>query len=214
MNTASVKGAHKDPGPLAKAMIDFGPLLIYLAAYWVAKSLLHLDIVHAAITATGVFMVATVGAIVSSKLLHGKVSAMLWFSSAMVLVLGGLTIFFKDPSFIQMKPTIYYLMVTAILVFGLYTDRPTLKLVFGQAYPGLTDAGWAKLTRNWAFFFAAMAIANEAVWRTTSFEFWQGYKLWGALPATILFAIANMPMLMKHGFNAEGPADVPLPPQG
>ena len=105
-------------------------------------------------------------------------------------------------------------MVAGILSFGLWTDRPTLKLVLGQAYPGLTDLGWTKLTRNWAIFFVAMAVANEAVWRSTSMEFWLGYKLWGAMPATILFALANVPMLMKHGLNAEKAEDAALPPQG
>lgn len=195
----------RDPGPLVKLAIDLGPLLIYLVAYWFTKQI---------ILSTGIFMAATAASIIASKLLHGKVSAMLWFSGAMVLVLGGLTIWLGDATFIKMKPTIYYLLVAAILSFGLYSGRPTLKLVLGQAYPGLTDTGWTKLTRNWAFFFVAMAIANEAVWRHSSMEFWLGYKLWGAMPATLIFALANIPMLMKHGLNAEKAEDVALPPQG
>ncbi|SDC28598.1 intracellular septation protein [Sphingomonas sp. YR710] len=196
----------KEPGPLVKLAIDLGPLLVYLLAYWFTKHV---------ILSTAAFMGATALAILASKLLHGRISAMLWFSGVMVLVLGGLTVWFHDPRFIQMKPTIYYLMVSAILAFGMITDRPMLKMVLGQAYPGLSDIGWAKLTRNWALFFVAMAIANEAVWRSTSMDFWLGYKLWGAMPATLLFAIANIPMLMKHGLSAEkAEADPPLPPQG
>jgi intracellular septation protein len=191
---------------MAKLATDLGPLLVYLAAYWFTKNV---------ILSTGIFMAATAAAIIASKLMHGKISAMLWFSGAMVLVLGGLTVWFHDPRFIQMKPTIYYLMVSAILAFGLITDRQMLKMVLGQAYPGLTDRGWSKLTRNWALFFVAMAIANEAVWRSTNMDFWLGYKLWGAMPATILFAIANIPMLMKHGLTTEtAEKDPPLPPQG
>jgi intracellular septation protein len=196
----------KEPGPLVKLAIDLGPLLVYLLAYWFTKHV---------ILSTAVFMGATALAILASKLLHGRISAMLLFSGVMVLVLGGLTVWFHDPRFIQMKPTIYYLMVSAILAFGMITDRPMLKMVLGQAYPGLSDTGWAKLTRNWALFFVAMAIANEAVWRSTSMDFWLGYKLWGAMPATLLFAVANIPMLMKHGLSAEkAEADPPLPPQG
>jgi len=203
---SSTPAATAGPSPMAKLATDLGPLLVYLAAYWFTKNV---------ILSTGIFMAATAAAIIASKLMHGKISAMLWFSGAMVLVLGGLTVWFHDPRFIQMKPTIYYLMVSAILAFGLITDRQMLKMVLGQAYPGLTDRGWSKLTRNWALFFVAMAIANEAVWRSTNMDFWLGYKLWGAMPATILFAIANIPMLMKHGLTTEtAEKDPPLPPQG
>ncbi len=204
MSATSLK-TGREPGPLVKLAIDLGPLLVYLATYWFTKNV---------ILSTGVFMGATAAAILASKLLHGKVSAMLWFSGVMVLVLGGLTVWLHDPRFIQMKPTIYYLMVAAILAFGLITNRPMLQMVLGQAYPGLSAVGWNKLTRNWAIFFLAMAVANEAVWRSTSMDFWLGYKLWGAMPATLLFAVANIPMLMKHGLNAEKAEDAALPPQG
>jgi intracellular septation protein len=130
----------------------------------------------------------------------------------MVLVLGGLTLIFQKPWFIQMKPTLYYLVVSAILFFGLWTGKPTLKLALGTAYPGLDERGWALLSRNWAIFFVGMAVANEIVWRNASFDFWLGYKLWGAIPATMLFALANVPMLLKHGLGetpAEAVADGP-----
>jgi intracellular septation protein len=94
-------------------------------------------------------------------------------------------------------------MVSAILIFGLATGRPTLQVVLDSAFPGLSERGWSLLSRNWAIFFIAMAIANEAVWRTTSTSFWIGFKLWGAMPATFIFALANMPMLMRHGMNPE-----------
>ncbi|WP_347270788.1 septation protein A [Rhizorhabdus histidinilytica] len=195
----------REPAAGLKLAIDLGPLLVYLVAYWATKNI---------VLSTGIFMAATLAAIVGSWITVRRVSAMLLFSGAMVLVFGGLTVWLHDATFIKMKPTVYYLMVAAILGFGLFTDRPTLKLVLGQAYPGLSDLGWTKLTRNWALFFVAMAIANEAVWRMTSMEFWLGYKLWGAMPATILFALANVPMLMKHGLTTEKAEDAALPPQG
>ncbi len=165
--------------------------------------------------ATGIFMGATLLAMVVSLLTTGRVSLMQLFSSVMVLGLGGLTIWLHNDSFIKMKPTIYYLMVAGILFIGLWTRKPTLKLVLGNAYPGLTDTGWTILSRNWALFFLAMAVANEVVWRSMSTDFWLGYKLWGAIPATIVFALANLPMLSKHGLNAEGREEQPvLPPQG
>ena len=74
--------------------------------------------------------------------------------------------------------------------------------MLGSAYPGLDDDGWIKLTRNWALFFVVMAALNEAVWRNSSTDFWVGFKLWGAIPLTFLFAAANVPMLMRHGLDA------------
>jgi intracellular septation protein len=86
--------------------------------------------------------------------------------------------------------------------------------VLGVAYPGLRDRGWYLLTRNWIVFFFIMAVVNEAIWRTTSTSFWAGSKLWLFLPATFLFAAANVPMLLKHGLGDEQPAETPdLPPE-
>jgi len=76
-----------------------------------------------------------------------------------------------------------------------------LKSVLGSTYPGLDTEGWRKLTLNWAIFFACMGALNEAVWRNTTTDFWVGFKLWGAIPLTFLFAVANVPMLLRHGLN-------------
>ncbi|MBP8231354.1 MAG: septation protein A [Rhizorhabdus sp.] len=203
--SGATSAPEREAGSGLKLLIDLGPLVVYLSAWWLTK-----DVVRA----TAIFMGATFVAIAASWIRTRRISPMLLFSGVMVAVFGGLTVWLHDATFIKMKPTVYYLMVAGILGFGLYTDRPTLKLVLGQAYPGLTDLGWTKLTRNWAIFFVAMAVANELVWRSTSMEFWLGYKLWGALPATILFAIANVPMLMRHGLNSETAEDAALPPQG
>jgi intracellular septation protein len=124
---------------------------------------------------------------------------LLWFSGVMVVILGGLTIWLHNESFIKMKPTVYYALVSGLLWFGLATDRPLLQRVLGSTYPGLDAKGWAKLTRNWAAFFAFMAVLNELVWRNSTTNFWVGFKLWGALPLTFLFAAANIPMLLRHG---------------
>ena len=107
--------------------------------------------------------------------------------------------------FLKGTPSIDYRLVAALLTFGLATGRPLLKLVLGTAYPGLDEEGWRKLTRNWAIFFAVMAVVNETVWRNSTTDFWIAFKLWGAIPATLLFAVANVPMLMRHGLTTEDP---------
>jgi intracellular septation protein len=128
---------------------------------------------------------------------------MLWFSGVLVVIMGGITLWLHNETFIKMKPTIYYVFVSALLGFGLVADKPLLKRVLGGAYPGLDEEGWRKLTRNWAIFFLFLAALNEAVWRNTSTDFWVGFKLWGAIPLTFLFAAANVPMLIRHGLNRE-----------
>ncbi len=154
------------------------------------------------ICATTAFVIATLIAIVVSRVRLGHVSPMLWISGALVVVFGGLTIYFHDPRFIQMKPTIVYATFAGVLTFGLVTGKPLLEGLLGTAYPGLSAAGWRKLTRNWALFFAGMAVLNELVWRNTGWDFWVGFKLWGAIPLTLGFAIANLPMLLRHGLQA------------
>jgi intracellular septation protein len=188
-----------EPGALLRLALDLGPLAIYFAAYSLSGKNIFV--------ATGVFMAATGAAMLFSLMRFGRISPMQVFSAVMVLILGGLTLWFHQDWFIKVKPTIYYLMVSAILWFGLWTGRPTLKLALGSAYPGLDARGWVLLSRNWALFFIAMAVANELVWRNSSTSFWIGYKLWGAVPATMAFALANMPMLMKHGLGSETPAE-------
>jgi intracellular septation protein len=148
-----------------------------------------------------------------SQLRYRHISPLLWFSGLMVVVLGGLTIWLHDETFIKIKPTIYYSVVAALLLFGMKTGRNLLKLVLGTAYPGLSDRGWQILTRNWIGFFVVMAVLNEAVWRSTDTDTWVSFKLWFFLPATFLFAIANVPMLMKHGLDiADSPEEPPIPP--
>jgi intracellular septation protein len=189
----------QEPQGGAKLLIDLGPLLVFFLANFFAPvpDLLKIFV------ATGAFMVAMVAAMIFSALRYHRISPLLWFSGVMVVILGGLTIWLHDRTFIQMKPTIYYALVAGLLTFGLWTGRPLLQQVLGGTYPGLDEEGWQKLTRNWAIFFGFMAVLNEAVWRNTSWNFWIGFKLWGALPLTFLFAAANIPMLLKHGLMKE-----------
>ena len=187
--------AKQEPQGGARLLIDLGPLLVFFLANFFAPVPAVLKI----FVATGAFMVAMIAAMLFSAIRYHRISPLLWFSGIMVVILGGLTIWLHDRTFIQMKPTIYYVLVSALLWFGPATDRPLLQRVLGSTYPGLDGTGWTKLTRNWALFFAFMAVLNEAVWRTTSWDFWIGFKLWGALPLTFLFAAANIPMLLRHG---------------
>lgn len=193
--------ANREPTGLARVLIDIGPLLVFFLVNFVAPVPSAIKV----FVATGAFMAAMVAALVFAAVRYRYVSPLLLFSGVMVVVLGGLTIWLHNETFIKVKPTIYYALVAALLTFGLLTGRPFLKLVLGSAYPGLDEEGWRKLTRNWAIFFAVMAVVNEAVWRNSTTDFWIAFKLWGAIPATLLFAVANVPMLMRHGLTTEDP---------
>jgi intracellular septation protein len=192
-------GTKTEPTGTARLLIDVGPLLIFFLVNFLAPVPGALKI----FVATGAFMAAMMAALVFSAVRYRYVSPLLLFSGVMVIILGGLTIWLHNETFIKVKPTIYYGLVAGLLAFGLATGKPFLKTVLGTAYPGLDEEGWRKLTRNWAIFFAVMAVVNEAVWRNTTTDFWIGFKLWGAIPATLLFAAANVPMLLRHGLAAE-----------
>jgi intracellular septation protein len=191
-----------EPQGGAKLLIDLGPLLVFFLVNFLAPVPQALKI----FVATGAFMVAMVVAMIFSALKYQRISPLLWFSGVAVLILGGLTIWLHKEWIIKMKPTLYYGVVSGLLAFGLWTDRPLLQRVLGSTYPGLDETGWRKLTRNWALFFAFMAVLNESVWRNSSTNFWIGFKLWGAIPLTFLFAAANIPMLLRHGLMKEDAA--------
>lgn len=197
--------AAREPTGGARLLIDLGPLLVFFLVNFLAP----VPALAKIFVATAAFMVAMVAALLWSALRYRHVSPLLWFSGLMVVVLGGLTLWLQNETFIKVKPTIYYLLVAGLLGFGLWKKKPLLKLVLGSAYPGLSDLGWAKLTRNWAIFFVVMAALNEFVWRNSSTDFWVAFKLWGAIPLTLLFAGANVPMLLRHGLSAE---EKPLEP--
>jgi intracellular septation protein len=203
VSVSTTADKSRGPGTGARLAIDLLPLVVFFAAnYW-----------KGIFTATIAFMVAITIAMLVSQIRYRHISPMLWFSGFMVLVFGGITVWLHDETFIKMKPTLLYTAIAGVLLFGLVTGRNLLKTVLGSAYPGLSERGWTLLTRNWVGFFLFMAVVNEAVWRSTSTDFWVGFKLWFFLPATFLFALANVPMLTRNGMQLEEARDEPpIPP--
>lgn len=174
--------------------LDFGPLLIFFLTYKFVG----------VFAGTGAFMASIAVAVVVSRIKLGKVSPMLWLSAILVLFFGSLTIYFHDQRFIQVKPTLIYAFFALMLIGGWMRGRPLLEYVLGHAYQGLSREGWLKLSRNWGAFFAAMAIANETMRLMLSFDTWLAIKVWGVTLVSLLFAMANVPMLMKHGLDLGG----------
>lgn len=176
-----------------KLALDFGPLLVFFAA----------NKFGGIFTATAAFMAATVLAMAISWVKTRHIPPMLIFTGVIVMVFGGLTLWLQDESFIKLKPTLIYAMFASILGFGLLTKRPYLKLVLGDALPALTDAGWTRLTQNWALFFVALMGANEVARQVLTTDQWINFKVWGVTAVTMLFAVAQAPLLAKHGVKPE-----------
>ena len=173
--------------PLEKAALDFLPLVLFFAILtW-----------KGIFAATAAFMAAIALVVGYTLTRHRRLSPMLALTAAIVLVLGGLTLYLHDKTFIKIKPTIAYSIFAIILAGGLMTGRNFIKLLLEQSFH-LPDAQWRILTIRWIGFFLFMAVLNEIVWRNFSDEIWAGFKLFGAIPLTILFAVAQTPFILKH----------------
>ncbi|WP_285710854.1 inner membrane-spanning protein YciB [Erythrobacter oryzae] len=199
--------------------VDYGPLLVFLGVYrWMSpKETSAAGEIIAIIYGTGAFMAASVVALLVSKWRLGKVSPMLWFSTALIMGFGSLTIFFGDPTFVQLKPTIIYASFGVILLGGFLMGRAMLKILLEAAFEGLSDEGWLKLSRNWGVFFLVLAVLNEVLRAQMDFEGWLWAKIWVFLPLTFLFTFSQIPLLMKHGLSFEDAEDEALkdePPTG
>ncbi len=181
------------PSVLLKLAIELGPLLVFFGTNAAAG-------IYAG---TAAFMAATVISLCAAWFSYHKVPVMPLVSGVIVLVFGGLTLYLRDDTFIKLKPTIVYTMFAALLAAGLMWKKPMLELLFGPMFT-LTEKGWRKLTVRWAVFFAAMAVLNEIVWRNFSTDVWVSFKAFGFLPLTFLFAIAQMPLMQRHGTEPAG----------
>ena len=152
--------------------------------------------------ATGVYMVIAVAALSYAYFREGRVAPMPIITTVIVVVFGGLAIGLENKQFIFMKPTIINVLFATILAGGLFTGRPFMKLLFQEAFD-LTPEGWTKLTIRWIGFFCVLAVINEIVWRNFSEAFWVSFKLFGVLPLSVLFTLAQMPFLLKHALPDE-----------
>ena len=173
-----------------KFVTDFGPLAIFFFYYYSNDKNLSVAIPP--------LIVATLIALTVVWYKKKKIPMMPLISGILITFFGGLTIYFNDPIFIYIKPTIINIIFALVLFFGKYfTKEPVLKKIMGKSIP-LTDTGWELLNKRWMFFFFGLAILNELVWRTQSEEFWVNFKVWGMLPITIIFTGFQIPLINKH----------------
>jgi len=170
-----------------KILIDIGPLAVFFIFY--TRSGLQASILP--------FMVATVIAVLFSYMLEKKIPIMPTAGAVIILIFGGLTIYFDNEVFFKMKPTIINFLFAGILYVGILINKPLLKYLLGAALK-LEENGWKILTQRWIGFFIALAILNEIVWRTQSTDVWVNFKVFGILPITFIFTMTQFPLIKKY----------------
>jgi len=131
----------------------------------------------------------------------GRISPMMKMSAVFVIGFGALSLYFRDFAFIQHKATAVYLLFASIILIGWLRSKPALKYLLEQAYDGLTEPGWLKLSLNWGLFFLALAALNEAMIPFLTSEQYITVKTFGLPALTFLFAMANIPMLLRNGLT-------------
>jgi len=181
------EGPQFDRKQLIKLVVELGPLIVF----FIANSRFGI------FAGTGAFMVATVVALAASQALLGRIATMPLVTGVFVLVFGGLTLWLQDDHFIKIKPTIVNGLFAAILIAGLVSGRLFLKIVFGDVMH-LSEEGWRILTLRWAIFFVVLAILNEVMWRFFSTDTWVAFKVFGIMPITFLFALAQIGLIKKY----------------
>ena len=176
-----------------KFLTDFGPLIIFFYYYYDSGNDLKIAIPP--------FIIATIIALLIVWILEKKIPKMPLVGGILITLFGGLTIYFNNPIFIYIKPTILNILFGLALIFGRYfTNEPVLKKLMSKSI-SLTDEGWEILNKRWIYFFFALAILNEAVWRTQSEEFCVNLKVWGLLPITFIFTAFQIGLINKHKIN-------------
>jgi len=172
---------------ITKLLIDIGPLAVFFIFY--SRSDLKSAIIP--------FMIATIIAVLFSYIMEKKIPVMPTVGAFIILIFGGLTIYFDNEVFFKMKPTIINLLFALILYGGVIVKKPLLKFLLGAAIK-LEDEGWKILTQRWISFFIALAILNEIVWRTQSTNIWVNFKVFGILPITFIFTMIQFPLIKKY----------------
>ena len=187
--------------PLVKTGLELGPIIAFFAAYLMLK-----DRVFAfGGTEYDGFIVVTAGFIPVFLLamgilwwLTGHLSRMQVVTAVLIIVFGGMSVWFNDPRVFKMKPTIIYLIFAGVLGAGLLRGQSWLQYVMDGMMP-LTHQGWMILTRRLAAFFFGLAILNELVWRLMSEETWVYFKTFGLTAAIFVFFMAQGKLFREHG---------------
>jgi intracellular septation protein len=184
--------ADKKPNNL---LVDMGPVIAYVIAFNLARRFTDAD--TALYIGAIVIAVAIVAAVIYSKRVYGKVSILLKVSAVLIVGSVAVTLGFRNPIVFKMKPTALNLLYGGMILGSLAMGKNIFKLLMGEVYT-LPDKAWRTLAFRWGIFFLFLAVLNEFIWRTQTTEFWSNFKFFGMFPITMVFAMLNVPLLMKH----------------
>tara|TARA_B100001093_G_scaffold337952_1_gene322720 strand:+ start:2237 stop:2791 length:555 start_codon:yes stop_codon:yes gene_type:complete len=176
-----------------KFIADFGPLLIFFTIYYKSGNNLSIAIPP--------LIIATIISVVVVYFIEKKIPYVPLIGGIIISLFGGLTLYFDNPVFLYVKPTIVNIIFAIILIVGkIFFNRNFLKFFFKTAFQ-MDEIGWDKLNFRWAYFFIFLAIVNEIIWRMFAPEkeyIWVNFKVWGILPLTFIFTAFQLPMINKH----------------
>lgn len=199
---------EKQINPVVKQVLELGPPLLFFAAYLYVRDETYTlggTEYDGFILAAAGFVPILLVSIAALWWLSGKVSRMQVFTAVLVVVFGGLTVWFNDERFFKMKTTIVYGIFAAILGLGLAQGRSYLQWVMGEILP-MRDEGWMILTRRLTAGFAALAIGNEIVWRTMSTDAWVKIETFGFPIALFVFLWWQIVALQPYLIEEETPS--------
>ncbi|MDB9776380.1 septation protein A [Alphaproteobacteria bacterium] len=172
-----------------KQLFEFFPLIVFFAVYYKSDKDLYISI--------AAVIIATLISLVALYIKERKVSTMMLVSTIILVVFGGLSLFFKNEIFFKMKPTIINSLFAIILITSTYLNKPVLKMMLNSSIK-LTDQGWSILNKMWTGYFIFLAILNEIIWRNYPTDTWVNFKVFGIMGVTIVFTILQIPLLKKY----------------
>ena len=173
-----------------KFITDFGPLLIFFTIYYKSGNNLT--------AAIPPLIIATIIAVAIMYFFEKKIPYVPLIGGVIITLFGSLTLYFNNPIFIYLKPTIVNIIFASILIVSkVFFNKNFLKFFLHNAFQ-LNEVGWDKLNLRWAYFFIFLALLNEIVWRTQPETTWVNFKVWGILPITFIFTIFQLPLINKY----------------
>ncbi|QGX97704.1 septation protein IspZ [Roseovarius faecimaris] len=196
------------PGWL-KPALELGPILGFFVAYLILKDRIFTiggTEYEGFIIVTALFVPVLLAAMGVLWWLTGHLSKMQIVTVVMVVVFGGLTVWFNDGSFFKMKPTIIYLIFGGVLGFGLLRGTSYLQALMDSMLP-LTDEGWMILTRRLTMFFIGLAVLNELIWRTQTETMWVYFKTFGLTAAIFVFFMTQGRLFEAHSTEDKDATD-------
>ena len=122
---------------LLKLITDFGPLLIFFTVYYKSGNNLSIAIPP--------LIIATLIAVLISYIVEKKIPYLPLIGGIIISIFGGLTLYFNNPVFLYMKPTIINIIFAIALIFGkVFLNKNFLKFFFNNAIQ-MNEIGWDKL---------------------------------------------------------------------